>query len=777
MDAAFQEELQHLHEVTGRISAQLDRLRQKEQPAASGDPDEAETADIVAAQVVAATRAQLADALQRALQEPYFGRLDFAEGDQPIPERLYIGKRGILDPDSGDPIVIDWRAPVASMFYTFSGQQGQDRAGYMSPDGWVEGRIDRKRNIVIRQGKLQRVVDSYVRGEENLGVADEFLLYRLSEHRDHRLRDIVATIQAEQDRIIRADRNLAVVIQGVAGSGKTTVALHRLAYLLYQYADRMRPERMIIFAPNAMFVDYISEVLPELGVGGIQQTTFTRWALAKLGHQVRLRDPRERLARWFAVQPDPALAEAYRVLKYKGSPALREVLDQAVVEWTASAVPDVDFSPWAGEVLPAATIREWFYADYRHEPPLRRRDRVLARVKRWYETRIAEAEWSREEKAARRQQAANRYHAYASRWPDVTPWALYEALLRKDSAWTPNAAAAVPDWVAAYHRSLRGQGASGSRIRRAADTEAAAATGANQHKADRSRPALSAAGEARRPLVDAEDLAGILYLDVRLRGVRSDETFDHVVIDEAQDFSPLQIILLQQFCPQGSFTILGDLSQSIHSYQGIDDWEEFLRLFPAERRTFHKLDVSYRSTMEIIEFANQIAAGTPGFVPARPVFRSGEPVRVEPVAAEERYERAAAAVARLQAEHTTIAVICRSDAACDEYARALAASGIPAHRIGAGDEHYEGGVSVLPVYLAKGLEFDAVLMVDVDESSYTADPLSAKLLFVGCTRALHQLWLQYSGRPSPLLPAGVHPQAHPHMYGVGETGRPLSRTS
>ena len=181
---------------------------------------------------------------------------------------------------------------------------------------------------MIRQQVLQRVVDTYDRDSDAPAVADEFLLYRLGENKDNRLRDIVSTIQAEQDQIIRSVRNTAIVIQGVAGSGKTTVALHRLAFLLYQYRENIRAERMIIFAPNSMFLDYISGVLPELGVGHIQQTIFQDWALALLDNAVKLTDSTKRLAYWFAIGAKRPLIDNQAPGRFKGSIAFLHYIDE-----------------------------------------------------------------------------------------------------------------------------------------------------------------------------------------------------------------------------------------------------------------------------------------------------------------------------------------------------------------------------------------------------------------------------------------------------------------
>lgn len=700
------EERTRLSDVLAQIDRQVVRLEayadDKDRDRDTSDV-EAQTADEVAAVAVARLRGDRLRDLRVARREPYFGRIDFAEVGEVEPTPLYIGKRGVEAEGTVERLVVDWRAPVARLFYAATGaEQG---TSYTSPEGEVTGEIYLKRNIVIRDSNLQRAVDSFVRGEENLSVTDEFLLYRLAEQKDNRLRDIVSTIQAEQDRIIRAPRERAMVIQGVAGSGKTTVALHRLAYLLYEYQDRLRAERMMIFAPNAMFLEYISDVLPELGVGGIRQTTFHSWAIEQMGGRMKLADTAERLAAWFDRPRDEAYEAERRRLQYKASLEFAQKLEHYVADLEQNTVPEVDFEPWEGSALPAKAIAAWWAGDYGHLPPAKRRERVLARVKRWYEMEL-KRQSSATVRANQRKQASSRFRAYSKKWPAFDVVALYR--------------------------------------------EVAVAEGLIPTVAGRRGAPASAPG---RSLVEASDVAGMVYLHTLLFGVDGTERFDHVVIDEAQDFSPLQIEVVKRYCPSQSITILGDLGQSIHTDQGITAWDAFLRLFDEDVRAYFQLDVSYRSTMEIIEFANAVVARFPGFLQAKPVFRSGRPVKVEAVRSEERLSRAVRAVQEMQKEAHTVAVICRRTLDVAAFHEALTAAGVEAYRIEGDESHYQGGVSVLPVYLAKGLEFDAVLLVDTDHTSYDETPFSGRLLYVACTRALHQLRLQYTGRPSPLLPS------------------------
>jgi len=695
IQSAYHEELQRLTETAAEIDRQLTILEGT--PRYYGED--------LTEQVLDNLREQRRQNLGVAAPEPYFGRMDFQEEGQLDPRPLYLGKVGIEDEQTGELLVIDWRAPVASMFYSFTG--GDEPAAYESPeDGTIAGLIYLKRNLVIRKQILQRVVDAYTKGGDNLGVQDEFLLYRLTENKDNRLRDIVSTIQAEQDKIIRSARNAALVIQGVAGSGKTTVALHRLAYLLYQYRENVRAERMIIFAPNSMFLDYISGVLPELGVGGIQQTTFSDWALERLDQEVKLTDPADRLSEWFAIgDKRPALHDDVPG-RYKGSTRFLALVDQFLDEYEKNFVPTEDYVAWDGTVLQAKQAQEWFDVDYQHYPLAKRRERIVGRVKRWLEMELDTVSDPNVRKKWKKDASA-KMRTYLKKWPALSPFQLYRELYAH-----PELAEQIP--AAVRERSLK---------------------------------------LFKKKLVDLEDLAPLLHIRNRLWGIDGNDMFDHTVIDEAQDFSPYQVSVLKTQTRANSFSILGDLSQGIHAYQGVRDWQEFLSLFGADESAYFTLDRSYRSTMEIIHFANRILERSGENVTlARPVFRSGEEVTVTQVPPTERFAAIATAVRAMQTQGaTTVAVIGRTEAACRDVQEQLLAAGLEASLIHAKQREYRGGLSVLPIYLCKGLEFDGVLLIDVDDIHYEDNMQDAKLLYVGCTRALHHLQVLVSGTPSPLL--------------------------
>lgn len=700
--SAYQEELQRLEETNIEIDKQLARLRST--PVYYG-PDLTEQALEVA-------RENGRHNLAKAVDEPYFGRLDFQESGTASSQPLYIGKSGVEDERTGQLLVIDWRAPVASLFYSFTG--GLDAASYDSPDGLIEGLVYLKRNLVVRKQILQRVVDTYDRNEDSLAVGDEFLLYRLGENKDNKLRDIVSTIQAEQDRIIRAAKNTALIIQGVAGSGKTTVALHRLAFLLYQYREQVRAERMIIFAPNSMFLDYISGVLPELGVGNIQQSTFTDWTLHVLDQEVKLADQALTLQTWFSLGSKRPPVDDHAPGRFKGSINFKQYLDDCLTKFESSYVPTTDFIPWEGVKLPLANIREWFFVENKHYPLVKRRERVVARIKRWTEMQLDKI-WEQTRKKDLKKKSAQRLRTYLTGWPEHTAFSFYKMLFAET-----NRPDSLPTEL----------------LRKLPE------------------PIVSASLKLfKKKEVQLEDLAPLLYIHTRLYGIPSDQLFDHVVIDEAQDFSPFQVAVLDSYTRNSSFTILGDLSQGIHAYQGIQDWKEFSSLFQEDQGGYFELERSYRSTMEIIQFANLVLQrGVENPLLAVPVFRSGNKVRVLQTDLKGRIPLLQQAIATLQhGTSSTIAVVARTEKQAEELHDVLTKAGIETNLITSKQRVYRGGISVVPVYLTKGLEFDAVLLMDVTAGHYEATLIDAKLLYVGCTRALHELWLMAPGELSPLV--------------------------
>ncbi|PFB95926.1 DNA helicase UvrD [Bacillus cereus] len=687
MSNIFEEELQKMKDILCTMDEQLEQLEKI--PVYYGEDFKE--------QILESMRESNRQNLRIGVHEPYFGRLDFQEDGKEEVMPIYIGKVGVSDKDTMKPIVIDWRAPVASMFYSFTG--GDELAFYHSPDGLVEGDVYLKRNISIRKRELERVVDTYVKGNEDVSHADDFLLYRLGENKDNKLKDIVSTIQSEQNDIIRAERNLPLLIQGVAGSGKTTIALHRLAFLIYEYREQLEAERMIVFAPNSLFLDYISSVLPELGVGNISQTTFPDWALRLLEGSVKLKQTEEKLKEAFSINRDE---KKVMLGKLKGTLEFKSFIEERMIQFEKDLVPTKDFEAWDKAVIPVEDVKKWMQVEYKHYPLKKRRERLVGRMKRWIEIELKKFGETNEKKLLKKE-ATKRLNTYMNFWPKMSPLSLYNSMIKSKE------------------------------ILEVLPEELVQETEKN----------------CRKKEVYVEDLPALIYIHHRITGIEIGQKFHHVVIDEAQDFSPFQVYVLKEITLGNSFTILGDLSQAIYDYQGIEDWNAFKEVF--QETGYYELTRSYRSTKEIIEFANEIIRNAE--IPvglATPVFRSGEDVKV--IRAEDQFTEVLQTVQHLQNEDVkTIAVIGRTDDECRDIYEKLTNAGLTVNFIEADQSKYEGGISVVPVYLAKGLEFDAVLLIDVDEEHYKNTKHDAKLLYVGCTRSLHDLWIFYSGEASPLI--------------------------
>ncbi|MED0940600.1 3'-5' exonuclease [Bacillus mobilis] len=687
MNNIFEAELQRMKDTLSTMDDQLEQLENI--PVYYGDDFKE--------QILESMRESNRQNLRIGVQEPYFGRLDFQEDGKEDVMPIYIGKVGVSHKDTMKPIVIDWRAPVASMFYSFTG--GEELAFYQSPDGLVEGDVYLKRNISIRKRELERVVDTYVKGNEDVSHADDFLLYRLGENKDNKLKDIVSTIQSEQNDIIRAERNLPLLIQGVAGSGKTTIALHRLAFLIYEYREQLEAERMIVFAPNSLFLDYISSVLPELGVGNISQTTFADWALRTLDDSVKLKQTEEKLKEAFSINRDE---EKVMLGKLKGTLEFKSFIEERMVQFEKELVPTSDFEAWDKAIIPIEDIKKWMQVEYKHYPLKKRRERLVGRMKRWIEIELKKYGETNEKKLLKKE-ATKRLNTYMKFWPKMSSISLYSSILKSKEIFE-----VLPEELVK-------------------ETEK----------------------NCRKKEVYVEDLPALIYIHHRITGIEIGQKFHHVVIDEAQDFSPFQVYVLKEITLGNSFTILGDLSQAIYDYQGIEDWSAFKEVF--QETGYYELTRSYRSTKEIIEFANEIIKNAE--IPvglAIPVFRSGEKVKV--IHVEDQFNEIMKTLKHLQNEDVkTIAVIGRTDDECRDIYEKLTNAGLAVNFIEADQSKYEGGISVVPVYLAKGLEFDAVLLIDVDEEHYKNTKHDAKLLYVGCTRSLHDLWIFHSGEASPLI--------------------------
>lgn len=587
---------------------------------------------------------------------PYFARIDFDESTHPL-QQIYLGKTTVYDGDRRS-MVVDWRAPVATLYY----ECRLGKAGYDCPEGHIDGQLTLKRQLEVRQSRLLSYEDIDITSD------DELLRPYLSVSSDARLKNIIATIQREQNRIIRADLSRPLIVQGVAGSGKTTVALHRIAYLVYTYAESFDPEHFMILAPGGFFLRYIANVLPDLGVENVRQLTYEDLVKERIKLSARVAEPSERL---FGSDYDNYVHDAV----YKSSRQIFFDIDAFLEHVAPRFFPQADFVAGISVVATRSALFDRFMSENIHLPYFERLkvmgNRLSALVSDMHNGRQAARNYIR---SVKKPGIPALYQEFLAQLPDGTLKAV--STERKSAQW------------------------------------------------------------------EYEDLTPLLYMQHRVLGAR-DRHMRHIVIDEAQDFSPRQLWLLKELFPTASFTILGDLAQGIYQQRGVTDWESVNNEVWDGQANIALLQKSYRTTIEIMAEANKVLRRLPGVPEGQAVIRHGPPVQfVEVFGLLNRAEICIEHVAAYRAQgHQNIAVITRDADTCKSLSREMKWKDAGIHVLTGRDAEYTGGVCMLPAALSKGLEFDAVIVADHER--YKRDRTNTHLLYVAMTRAMHALTVLY----------------------------------
>jgi DNA helicase-2/ATP-dependent DNA helicase PcrA len=688
--------------------------------------------------------------LETARSKPYFARVDFQEAGKSKTDRLYIGKMCLMRESDRELVIVDWRAPVANLYY--EGRLGE--TGYLCPDGEIRGEMFLKRQFSIDAGKLKEIFDI------DIATNDEFLQSYLGANADNRLKDIVSTIQAEQNRIIRAGMETPLIVQGVAGSGKTTIALHRIAYLIYNYHN-FRPENFMIVAPNRLFLNYISEVLPELGVELVKQTTFEDLALELVGAKLKIRDTDHKLVSF--VKPNLTEAEAKinelmeATAEFKSSLLFKEILDEYAAGIEREILPGNAFQTGNWVVYSTQEIQNLYYRDYKHWPFYQRVDQL----KKHFRKRL------KEQKEAYIEKLQIRCNLEITRIKMEKPDSearqrLIIQTIEKKEQQVERVRSFAERGVKEYFEQIAPVKVLEYYKKFFADTALF-----ERLTAGKVEPMVgefirkSALKNLNAGWVEYEDLAPLIYLQHLCFGWGERFKVKHMVIDEAQDFSLFQFYVLKTIVRESTFTILGDLSQGIHSYRGVKDWrqlrEKVFRTGPCE---LLMLEQSYRTTVEIMEAANGVIRHLRSFEPliAKPVIRHGKTVELIGLEIFEEVGRALAKkVGELKRQaYQTIAIVCKTNEEAAEIDKYLKKGPVRATLINGKEQEYHSGVVIVPSYLAKGLEFDVVLIANANRENYKEAELDIKLLYVAMTRPLHQLFIYYYGELSPLL-SDFHP--------------------
>jgi DNA helicase-2/ATP-dependent DNA helicase PcrA len=609
-------------------------------------------------------------------ESPYFGRVDFK--DEFDSATAYIGRFGITKDEDYESVVVDWRSPIAALFY--AGKLGA--TNYKAPMGEIAANVLAKRQYIIKRGLLQGMFDSA------MDVKDEILQMVLSKSAGDKLKDIIMTIQAEQDNLIRQPRSQAVVVDGVAGSGKTTIALHRVAYLLYNYRNTLQ-DKVLILGPNSIFIDYISTVLPSLGEVGVRQTTFKDFALdiIELGNIMNFKDYMEE------VLSDNK--EFNENIVYKNSIEYIGDLDELIKRLDYEYFNIKDVKVYDRLVIDNNEIKVMFKDYFKNMPLFRRskkikriiysrikdeRDNIVRQIQKEYEEAIKNLS----EKDLKTEQN----HLEFIRRNKIRETILEVMKVKEDLYWINN-----PDINQIY----------------------------NEFNKDRA--------------LTYDDLAPIIYLKIKLEGLKYIDEIKHIVIDEAQDYSAIQFVVIKELTGCKSFTIVGDSNQRIIPIADEIPMVNLENILSDLDIKHYKLSKSYRSTKEIMDYANRYLKCNKTI----PLLRNGAEVMEKQVEnVNELVDKIMDNIIKLKEKgYESIAVVCR-DLKETETLGNLIKNKMHIKVLNRENIIYSSGEVILPCYFAKGLEFDTVILIDSDRNPYKED---SKLKYVMATRALHELYV------------------------------------
>ena len=586
---------------------------------------------------------------------PFFGRVDFIFDGEDEAEPFYIGIGNFAEKAGMTPLIYDWRAPVSGLFYDYD----KGPASYEAPAGTIRGEISSKWQYKIRGGKMIYAFESDTK------IDDEILKQELGNNGDVKLKNIVRTIQKEQNAIIRNTKDKILVIQGAAGSGKTSIALHRIAYLLYHDRKNLKSSNVLVLSPNSVFGDYISHILPELGEENIREMSFDLFAYRELKDTAADCEDRydhlERIMKF----PDDQEKERFRMKQSESFVGL--------IEGFLATLEDrlVDFRPisFRGSQLTEEELIRMFYFKFQETPLLARMDAVMDYFVDAYET-LKGRDISDEDREMLREKFDSMYVT-----KDI--YTIYNWLL-EDYGYDM-----LPD--VPYERRK----------------------------------------------VQYEDVFPMLYLKYRLLGHGAQKNIKHLVIDEMQDYSFLQYVLLKQIF-QCRMTILGDYAQTLDTKQ--HDVLKFLpKIFGKEIRQVI-LRKSYRNTYEIARYAGEIS----GIRDLELLERHGKEVEERRFSSEDEMLEAVRENLRLGSEgYETAAVITMTEEEAYDIYRLLTNRGIDAAYVDRDSSAFKRGLTVTTFYLAKGLEFDQVFTIKGTEGN----PLEKQAQYISATRALQELYV------------------------------------
>lgn len=600
--------------------------------------------------------------LNRLYQSPYFGRIDFKPNGKENEMTVYIGICNFIDEENKENLVFDWRAPISSMFYDFE----KGAAFYEAPSGVVAGSIHLKRQYKIRNGEMEFMLDT------SAHIYDELLQKELSLKADEKMKSIIATIQKDQNAIIRNENSNILIIQGVAGSGKTSIALHRVAFMLYRFRDTLSSSNILILSPNKVFSDYISNVLPELGEENIPEKTIMELINDFLEHQYAVQSLFEQVTLLLNAE-NSSFSER---VSFKSSEAFVRKMNEYISYLNTNyfLAADIKIGRF---VIPKEIVDKEYQSLFRLS--------LLKRIKEM-ESRLAQHLLFK--------------HRYEVSSKDKTD--LKKAI--NNMSGSKNIKILYKDFFVWLGRK------------------------------DLFKP-------GNNKNIEYLDAFGMAYLKMNLDGYNTYRHVKHLIVDEMQDYSPVQFAVIKKLF-NGKITLLGDINQSLNPQSKIN-LDSLQRSFPqAQLMTLNK---SYRSTFEIINFTQRIAFNEDII----PIERHGtSPVVYKEKDKASETERIISLIFKFLKNNVlhSLAIICKTEDEMEDIKIMLENVQVKAQYFSAQTTRFSDGIVVTTAQLAKGLEFDVVIVPFVNDTNYKND-IDRSMLYIACTRAMQELILTHIGQP------------------------------
>jgi DNA helicase II / ATP-dependent DNA helicase PcrA len=671
--------------------------------------------------------------LERLKYSPYFGRIDFLETGEKNVDHVYLGIASLMDERDENFLIYDWRAPISSLYYDFA----PGPASYHTMDGKITGEMNLKRQFIIRDSTIKALFDTGVT------IGDEMLQEVLGNNANAQMRSIVATIQREQNLIIRNEKSRLLIVQGVAGSGKTSAALQRVAYLLYRYRETLKSENIMLFSPNPLFNSYVSTVLPELGEENMEQATFMEYLNNRIGTQYEVEDPFDQMEFLLNVEKYSDYHSRVKGIRYKSSLQFKQIIDQYVIDLSKKGLLFKDLI-FRGEIfISKEAIYNYFYSlDNSFTIPNRLemvKDWLLRELKRrvrqerskaWVEEEVQFLEKEDYLEAYQELQEKDRFTDKSFDDFEQEQKLLAEKIVKQKfrPLFSRVKKLNFIDMQGLYSQLFK--------------------VGVDNKEVlldDWTQICLQSIEQLANYKIAYEDATPFVYLQDLLKGRKSTTGIRHIFIDEAQDYSPFQFALIERLFPYSKMTLLGDFNQAIFS--GATGSPTVISDYGKKGEDIERiiLTKTYRSTKEIVDFTSSLIEGGDKIEPfnrhgKKPTIQKVDPELLNGFIRDKINEF-------FKEGHRTIAVICRTAAESKRVYEELKDE-VPLHLIEKATIAYEKGILVIPSYLAKGIEFDAVILYD---SSQYKNESERKLFYTVCTRAMHRLHMFITNDLSPLM--------------------------